>query len=91
MSSKNGLGISDQIEPLYTNRKATNEMLRDLMWMQKEEIAVYFYVTNRKKKECFLSKGLADIWNIEEEMLLKSVFDKKERDISFESWIEKMI
>lgn len=64
-------------------------MLRNLIWIEKEEIAVYFYVTNRKKRECFLSKGLADIWNIGEEILLKSVFDKKEGDISFESWIEK--
>lgn len=88
-NQKNGPGISDQIKPLFTNRKTENEMLKNLIWMQKEEIAVYFYVTNRKKKECFLSKGLADIWNIGEEILLKSVFDKKEGDISFESWIEK--
>lgn len=88
-NKKAGPGISDQIKPLLTNREAESEMLKDLLWLQKDEIAVYFYVTNRKKKECFLSKSLADIWNVKEEILLKNIFEKKEGDVTFEYWIEE--
>lgn len=88
-NAKGGPGISDEIKPLFASKKAENEMLKDLLWIQKDEIAVYFYVTNRKKKECYLSKGLAENWNVKEDILLKNIFEKKEGEVLFEYWVEK--
>lgn len=88
-SKKEGPGRTDEIRPLITNRKSEKELLKNLLYLQHDEIAVCFYVTNRRKKACYLSKDLADIWNIRKETLLKKVLEERGGAVLFEHWIEK--